>query len=174
VNLIATIEEFESFQKVRYYTVRLEYDGEQEEETETDKFYRKFQEEVETPSEEVQIITQIIDIIGKRGAHKEEYFRFENRAAALPPNNKYLPELGIPHSEEFALRLYCIWLSKSVVILLNGDIKTTDKAQDCPNVSSHFRLANKVAQKIDEAIVNGELQLDDKELIFDEEYCLYL
>lgn len=36
------------------------------------------------------------------------------------------------------LRLYCHWVNNRIMILYNGGIKTTHRAQDCPNVSRHF------------------------------------
>jgi hypothetical protein len=55
------------------------------------------------------------------------------------------------------------------VILFGGGIKTADKAQDCPNVGSHFKLANKLAEAIDEAIKQGDIDLLDDDLAYDDD-----
>lgn len=175
MNFIATIEVFKSFDKVNYYTVRFEIDGVVEEDSETDKFLKKFLLEPDEPVEEAQIIYMLIEKIGYRGAFKR-YFRFEMKADALPPQNKFLKELKIEFDSLGSqnLRLYCIRLSESIVILLNGGVKTTHKAQDCPNVSSHFRMANKLAQFIEEALKSKEISILGNKLKFDKDFVLTL
>jgi hypothetical protein len=59
------------------------------------------------------------------------------------------------------LRLYCLYISNNMIFLFNGGIKTTDKAQDCPNVSKYFRDAERFTKMIDEGIRSGELILDE-------------
>lgn len=77
------------------------------------------------------------------------FFRPEQKASALPsPRGS---RVGIEIKSDTTLRLYCVRINEDIVILCSGDIKTKDNAQDCPNVSYHFRLANKISQKIDEA-----------------------
>lgn len=172
--MFARIEEFKDFEKVRFYTVRLEKEEEWEEETEADKFFREFLDKPEKPSSGGELIFNSIVEIGERGA-KERYFRFENRANALPPPARTLVELG--QSEETRgdnLRLYCIRLSEEIVILISGDRKTMETAQECPIVAPHFRLANNLAKKIDEAIINKEIVIDGKELRFDDDFEIEL
>lgn len=173
--MFAKIEKFKTFSEVKFYTVRLERkDGEWENETETDKFFKEFLDQPEKPSHGAELVYNSIVEIGKRGA-KERYFRFENRANAPPPSANTLAELG--QSKETRgdiLRLYCIRLSENVVILTNGDRKSMDAAQDCPNVAPHFRLANNLAKKIGEAIVNKEIVVNGKSLQFDDDFGIEL
>ena len=170
----AKIEKFITYPKVQYYTIRYEYtDGEEDEESETDKFLRKYLIEPEIPSESAQNIYNLIREIGKRSA-SSRYFRFENSANALPPKPKIVEELGFEKTGEPQLRLYCIRLSNSVVILLNGGIKTTYKAQHCPLVGGHFRMANKIAMLVDEAIQEDDICLNYKRLLLDEGFVLML
>lgn len=174
MKLYATIEDFQEFDKVTYYTIRYEYKDEVvDEETETDKFLKKFN--TDEYKEPIEIILNTIVQIGKRGA-KAEYFRFENLANALPPTNQYLSEFQLLTDETSneSIRLYCIRLSESIVILLNGGIKTTHKAQQCPNVAVFFRDANKIAQLVDEAIKEGEIILEEKAIRIEEDFLLYL
>lgn len=70
-----------------------------------------------------------------------DLFRPERICIALPPKRKYL-------DETIDLRLYCHWVSKNVVILFNGGIKTANFAQDCPNVSRHFYNAQSWAKQL--------------------------
>jgi hypothetical protein len=78
----------------------------------------------------------------KRGAIFD-LFRPERICVALPPKGKYL-------DDAIDLRLYCHWVSKNVVILFNGGIKTSNNAQDCPNVSSHFYNAQSWTKQLTE------------------------
>lgn len=172
--MFAKIEIFKTFEKVRFYTVRLEIEEYWEEETEADKFFQKFLDEPEKPSSGAELIFNTIIEIGNRGA-KKRYFRFENRANALPPPANTLVELG--QSEETSgehLRLYCIRLNEEIVILINGERKTKETAQECPLVAPHFRLANKIAKKIDEALFNREVILKGRALQFDSNFELEL
>ena len=68
-------------------------------------------------------------------------------ALALPskPSKRIV---GFQVMMDSTLRLYCVKISESVVILCNGGIKTTNKATDCTNVSSNFRLAYLIAKKV--------------------------
>ncbi|MEM9917871.1 MAG: hypothetical protein AAF990_07235 [Bacteroidota bacterium] len=116
--------------------------------------------------EEFGVILKLIKIIGRRGA-KDIFFRFEDMALALPskPSKRIA---GVQVMMDSTLRLYCVKISESIVILCNGGIKTTHKATDCPNVSSHFRLANLIAKKVYEQLKIGMIRLDEKTLISDD------
>lgn len=67
------IEEFLVLKRVKYYTIRFEYDGELEENNETDKFFLKFNDTSNSHYEEFQIIFNLIKSIGKKGA-KDTFF----------------------------------------------------------------------------------------------------
>ena len=55
------------------------------------------------------------------------------------------------------LRLYCLRANESIVFLFNGDIKTEKKAQKCPNVKTHFKLANQLTKAIDKAFAESDI-----------------
>ncbi|MEM8525090.1 MAG: hypothetical protein AAGG68_10620 [Bacteroidota bacterium] len=162
MNIFVVIEEFVEFSKVNYYTVRLEYDDHIEEDSEMDKFLKKFENVPSETKEEFDDLLALIENIGNRGAY-ERYFRFEDRANALPKSfTKNTKERVF--FVETSIRLYCIRLSDRIVILINGDVKTAQKVQDCPNVLPHFRLANKIARKLDNAIKEKDIQIQGKYL----------
>ncbi|MEN0048261.1 MAG: hypothetical protein AAF806_14460 [Bacteroidota bacterium] len=138
MNIFVVIEEFIEFSKVNYYTVRLEYDDYIEEDSEMDKFLKKFENTSSKIKEEFEDLLALIENIGNRGAF-ERYFRFEDRANALPRSfTKNTKERVF--FVETRIRLYCIRISDKIVVLVNGDIKTAQKVQDCSNVLPHFRL----------------------------------
>jgi hypothetical protein len=55
------------------------------------------------------------------------------------------------------LRLYTFRANDHVVFLFNGDIKTADTAQNCPNVRSHFRLANTLSEVLNNCFKEGNI-----------------
>ncbi len=109
------IEEYVEFDKVNYYTVRLEYDDKVEEDNEMDKFLQKFEKVSAELREEFQDLISLIENIGERGA-KKQYFRLENKANALPKSASQNTKERLFFLET-SIRLYCIRLSEMIVIL---------------------------------------------------------
>lgn len=70
--------------------------------------------------------------------------------------------------------MYCSRLNDHIVILFNGDRKTTSKAQDCPNVARYFREANKIQKEIDKDIRDGIIQIVGNKMVFDDDYSIIL
>ena len=166
MNQEAVIELFAEYDYVNYYTVRLISDGITHELSETEKFFEMYDHEDHPNFREFDLLYRVIDAIGYLVKGAEEcLFRFEDAAHALPPNiGQARRKLGIEIITDSALRLYCIRLTERVVILINGGVKTTDKALKCPNVRNHFRLAQSVAKAIDGLLVDG-IKIVGKEII---------
>lgn len=149
-----------SFDKVYYYTVQVE-----------GATYSEFQDflhrmrAMSDYGEQLGMILQFIKEIGEKYGARSGHFRHERKADALPPS--YYIQPGKPN--KYGLRLYCIRLSDEVVILLNGDLKTDNDPEKCPNCRKHFRFANALASKIDEAIINREIILTGKELLMEDD-----
>ena len=117
------------------------------------------------PTQLGELNNLIFEIGDKYGAYPEQ-FRDERKADALPP--EYFQYLGlddIDPSNKFGLRLYCLRLNESVVILFNGDLKTTQKADDCSNCRKHFQLANRATAKIDQAIKERSIMPVNKDIL---------
>ena len=74
------------------------------------------------------------------------------------------------------LRLYTFRLNENVVFLFSGDLKTSRYAQDCPNVSSHFNLANKLTAAIQLALEEKEIRWieDFTQIEFEQDFKLEL
>ena len=149
MNTFVTIKHINDFRKVCYYSICLEG----EEESLFEKFLKKHSQ-ADAPESIQRALTQIITWIQRIGNEigaQPRYFRNEGTisdAKALPPPARFL------ESETGTLRLYCMACNESVVFLYSGGEKTTDRAQDCPNVMGHIRLANKLTKAITEAFVN--------------------
>jgi hypothetical protein len=146
VHSFATIEEFARFDMVTYYTVR----GEDAVLSETENFLERMKKELAYTYQLNQLMTWLKIIGNKRGAVLE-LFRPERLCVALPPNRRYL-------EATIDLRLYCHWVSKNVVILFNGGVKTARNAQDCPNVSHHFYNAQNWTKQLMEIGIEAEGQ----------------
>ncbi len=137
-----------TFNKVTYYSVRLEDKGN----TEFEDFLERH-EHNEDIRQELDELFWWLEQLGTHIGARADYFRPERQAHALPPPYRKLRKAQHEH-----LRLYCMRLSDQVVILFNGGVKTAETAQQCPNVKPHFDLANRLAEAIDEAIKDREIE----------------
>lgn len=143
--------------KCMFYTVKL--DG--EDVSETDLFFEKFFNDPETKQPAMDLATFISDTIGTKRGAINVYFRNENLAHALPPPSKVEIE-EVAFGTDFPLRLYCLRLSSSCVVLFNGGKKTSQTAQD-GETSTAFHQANIFADKIMKALMNKEITLCNRQ-----------
>lgn len=162
-----TIEEFYTYEKVGFYSIRIE----DNELMETEKFYQRFMND-EKYKEEFSDLIAWIEHIGEIEGAAPELFRDEEDAQALPPEFRQIERRAMLKQIGYSLRLYCLRLSDRVVILLNGGIKESQKVQDSPDLIGKFRMANKISRKITEQLIRRELIVEGKQLAGDLE--LYL
>ena len=158
--MFGTIVELDrlEFRKVKYYSVSFE-----SRDSEFLDFQRRMKLSHRTQLSE--LVTLIYGIGEEYGA-KPNLFRDERKAEALPPGSfQYVGSDDEFPENQFGLRLYCLRITEAIVILLNGDVKTTQKADECPNCRIHFQRANKIAGKIEEAIKNKWITIDGKVII---------
>lgn len=113
---------------------------------------------------EIRIIYNILEEMKVRGARRF-YFKHEGSASALP-----IVSQGMRNSntEDFGMRLYCIHVSESLVVLLNGGVKTKLQPEECANVKEHFKRAKKIATKLLWAIHEGYIEISDEGIAKDE------
>ncbi|MDN3654045.1 hypothetical protein QWZ08_00320 [Ferruginibacter paludis] len=141
-----------ALEKVRYYTVLLENKGISE--------FRDFiQRAAQHSPVELAEINRYIQQIGEKYGASENHFKPEDAAERLPP--PYHEFIETEDVNDFGLRLYCIRLTTGIVILLNGDRKTALKVKDCEKCYRHFDLARKIARKINAAILDGYIEIND-------------
>lgn len=148
MNTFARIKHIGSYDKVSYYSVVMN--------NETLSLFEKFIATHEkTNKDKLYHVVKWIEVIGTKYGAQAYLFRPEGETAdtsALPPatnkNPSYI-ENGMKKSN--LLRLYCLRANEHVVFLFDGDLKTAQKAQDCPNVQKHFKLANQITKALDEA-----------------------
>lgn len=153
MNIFATLHEVDTFtfKQVKYYSVQFE-------DHEIDEFldFLNRMEDIKEIEEDLNIFIAWLEEIGERHGALKEFFRHEGKADALPPPAKKmrLNELEVTEN----IHLYCLRANEHVVFLFNGGIKTTNKAQDCPNVSTYFRQANQLAGAIEKLFINKDIR----------------
>ena len=154
MNNIATIKQIASYNKVIYYSICIEDDG-------GDSLFELFlKKHTAENKEKLNHIMKWLQLIGEKYGAQEYYFRNEAESSdtrGLPPSGTDREPTYIEDGENVPnnLRLYCFKLNEHVVILYNGDIKTSARAQDCPNVRQHFRLANMLTKLVEEQMNEG-------------------
>ena len=153
MNSIATIVEFQRLRKVCFYTIKFEDSNL----SEAEKFFEKVENEQEYEESVNNLVDWIIEIGNIRGA-RFDLFRDERLASALPPPRNKLNRNNFVKD----IRLYCFWISPSIVVLFNGGIKTEINPAKCPNVSMHFHNSNTWVKQLQEYDIetNGRDILD--------------
>ena len=128
--------------------------------------YEKFlQNDFSKHSIELSILTKTIKEMGLRGAKPYYFTKDEKGAFALPIVS---PEVKKANKKDFGIRLYCLFLNESIVVLLNGGIKTVAHSPEkCPNISQFFKDAIKLESKLSKAKQNGDVFYYSGEICFD-------
>jgi hypothetical protein len=137
-----------------FYTVRWEDASN----SETDKFFAKFENDSRLDWALQELAILLTKIIGNKTGALSCFFRFENKAQALPPAGKMPIDSITLNYEEFPLRLYCLRITESIVVLFNGGEKTAHSAQD-GLTSMAFIEANQFAARILEAYNCGDISI---------------
>jgi len=142
--LYVTIHRIErlTFEKVVFYTVRLNSN-----ECEFDDFITRLGTEKKYRPQ-LALMFQLIKEMGADGAAKEAFFKCRGQ---FKNGNLHVSHIEI-EKEETTLILYCLRLSDSLVILLNGGLKTNNDIQKCES-KSHYETANKMASGLKAAIL---------------------
>ena len=151
---------FREFRKVRFYT----FQKEEQNESETAQFFNKMKINEEVV-DELNRLTQWIVEIGNNHGALLELFRFEDEAYALPPPPRGQREVGITQIEHNDLRLYCVWISESIVILANGGLKKSATVQETPELMPHFRFAKTMGKQINQLISEKSFQYRGKQIL---------
>lgn len=165
MNTFAHIKPIVRYKKVAYYSVVINDNKE--------SLFESFINCHEnTEKEKLNHILEWIKFIGDKYGAQPHYFRPEAETAdtsALPPKGKdrkpHYTECG--RTKANSLRLYCLRANNNVVFLFSGGIKTKQTAQECPNVKSHFKLANQLTKAIDEAFKNKDIEWVENETLID-------
>jgi hypothetical protein len=144
--------------KCTFYTVKYDYS----ETSETDIFFDKYDAIAEYKQANQELLSFIIYAIGNdHGAVDELFNRDENEVKGLPVQGKRTVENITYHFPEFPLRLYALKITNNIVILFNGGIKDGPTNQKS-SLHLEWRAACEFAKRIDEAIRDGSIIVDEK------------
>lgn len=155
MNTFVVVEKIRDFcfSKITYYSVRFE----DQKLNEFEKFLINH-ETNESVKDDLQILFLWLEKLGEEIGAQERYFRHEQKAEALPPPTKL-----IGADTKTDLRLYCMRLNESKVILFNGGVKSAPTAQECLVVGSKFNQANMFARQIEKMINNDDFDWNNIE-----------
>ena len=145
------IDAFSDDGVVEFYTVRLD-------DNRLTEFELFIEKDFPDHLEEIRILYAAIRRIQWRGAHPS-LFKFEENADALP---KVPDEVKILNEDDWGVRLYCIRVNEGLVILLNGDIKTEEDPNKCPNVKHHFNRARKIGTVLNREIAERTIKIKEE------------
>lgn len=171
MNTFATLENLKhfTFKKVKYYSIRINNAST----VEFIDFLTRMENDKDHEND-LNNLFEWLEIIGNTQGAKSEFFRPEgyvSDATALPPPLKIMEAYEIIVED---IRLYCLRLNESVVILFNGGIKTKQKSQDCPNVSKYFKQANIFSKKINALFGSNDISWNSNytDIVFNEDLII--
>ena len=182
VKLVATILEikrYSSYKKIAFYTIQVEGRP-------FDEYYdfgTRMKQKLKDTSELAEMLS-FIGNIGDKWGYREKDFkkeveygrRFDFSKAQAPiaePHRLVLPFRSQSEANsKYGLRLYCVVLDPTVIVLVNGDLKTERKVQDCKNCYPHFILANSLAHSLDLALENDRIAINDMAIEIDDDFDL--
>ena len=154
-----TVDLVEQSEKVSFYSISFQMDRT----TEFERFLSKFEEEAEF-NEDYQRILAALEIILDRGA-LERYFRPEGSI------NDNLCAIPI---ESGNIRLFCLRISDQILILGNGDKKTTRTYQEDRKLLGYTLDLQKFDKLLKKDLEDGVVTIEERTLkyIEDNEYLL--
>lgn len=145
------IQEIEQTENAGLFTIC--FDG--SDETEFEKFVVKFKDDAER-KQDLQVILNAIQKMLSASGFLERYFRPEGKM------NDHVMALPI---ERGKLRLYCLRMSDSVLIVGNGGIKTTRTYNEDADLSGYVITLQKLDTLLKEAIRKGIVSIEGTNII---------
>ncbi len=141
------IHEIEQTDKAGLFTICFEGNDE----TEFEKFVMKFKGDAER-KQDLQVILNAIQKMLSVSGFLDRYFRPEGKM------NDHVVALPI---ERGKLRLYCLRMSDSVLIVGNGGIKTTRTYDEDADLSGYVITLQKLDALLKEAIKSGVVSIEE-------------
>lgn len=140
------IQEIEQTDNAGLFTICFE----DSEESEFEKFVMKFKDDAER-KQDLQVILNAIQKMLSASGFLERFFRPEGKM------NDHVVALPI---ERGKLRLYCLRMSNSVLIVGNGGIKTTRTYNEDADLSGYVITLQKLDALLKEAVKNGVVSIE--------------
>ena len=144
----AIIEEVKQTENAGLFTIRFE--GQTE--SEFEKFMQRFKDDAER-QEDLSVILNLINKMLTMSGFLERFFRYEgkmsDRVAAMPQPTD--------HTE---LRLYCLRLSDSVLIVGNGGVKNTRTYEESEELSGYVMDLQKFDALLEQELKSGNIKIE--------------
>lgn len=141
------IEEVQKTDTAGLFTICFEGDAA----TEFQKFIEKFKEDA-SRKEELSVILTAINRMLTASGFLERYFRPEGKmgdhVVALP-------------IERTKMRLYCLRMSDSVLIVGNGGVKNTKTYEEDESLNGYVITLQKLDKLLNQAIKNGKVTIEE-------------
>lgn len=135
----ATITIFKRYKGVTYYTIKCD----DSDVTSAEDFFIRMRKNESIIDQLQRLILWMQRVGNMENGASNDLFKPEGNCYAIPKQFKRDRK-----QNPIDLRLYCYWICPRIVILYNGGNKTKDKAQDCPNVRTHFYQAQSWTKQI--------------------------
>ena len=130
-----------------------------DEQSEYEKFISKFRKDAEL-NPDFQAIMRFIEQILSNGA-LERYFRREGK---MSDSVVALPVL------KSKLRLYCLRLTDKILILGNGDVKSSRTYEEDDTLQGYVMNLQKFERLLRHEVRSGNVQITEKEIITDKSF----
>ena len=155
------------FSKVSYITIRID----SKESSEYEDFHKRMDGEKKNKIHRDEI-NRFIQSMGEIYGAQDKFFKGDSMAGCS--NLEGARFIESEAGDGFGVCLSCLCLSQELVMLLNGDRRTTSLLNDCPICGPHQLLARKVSSAFYRARINGHIIVSGKDILADDGYVLEL
>ena len=147
----ARIETIKQTEEVGLFTIRFEGDSV----TEFEKFANKFKDDAKRQTD-LQMILNALNKMLENGATLERYFRPEGK---MRDNVVALPTFRT------SLRLYCLRMSDSVLIVGNGGEKNTKTYEESAELNVYVISLQKLDELLKQEIASGSVVIEKANIV---------
>ncbi len=147
----ARIETIKQTEEVGLFTIRFEGDSV----TEFEKFANKFKDDAKRQTD-LQMILNALNKMLENGATLERYFRPEGK---MRDNIVALPTFRT------SLRLYCLRMSDSVLIVGNGGEKNTKTYEESAELNGYVISLQKLDELLKQEIASGSVVIEKANIV---------
>lgn len=147
----ARIETIKQTEEVGLFTIRFEGDSV----TEFEKFANKFKDDAKRQTD-LQMILNALNKMLENGATLERYFR---------PEGKMRDNVVAMPTFRTSLRLYCLRMSDSVLIVGNGGEKNTKTYEESAELNGYVISLQKLDELLKQEIASGSVVIENANIV---------
>lgn len=125
-----------------------------EDDSEFDKFIKKFKEDADK-KEDLFLVLNAINRMLNASGFLERYFR---------PEGKFGDNVVALPIEKAKIRLYCLRMSDSVLIVGNGGIKKSKTYQEDDNLNGYVITLQQLDHILEKEIKNGRVKIEETKI----------